>query len=209
MRLWREGATVRRLDKMALLFAALLWISVGCTGQTTSPGNQPPTVEATPVAVSKPTETTAAPAYRVLRVLPVSQVTRNDEYYLDNCSPSRPETRPFSAVAQVQESITIAAQASALSGSGSVVLPAELAKELAAAVKSTYQADLDQAVGKVSETNLYIGAHDRYNVVIVWEERVYAATVSFSMDGQAYTAEYRYVLQVPRPGSIKPGICTP
>ena len=71
------------------------------------------------------------------------------------------------------------------------------------------RSELDAAVSKVSETTLYINAHDRYNLVIIWEERVYASTVTFSMDGTAYTAEYKYLLEVPRPGSIKPGICTP
>ncbi|HNR96923.1 MAG TPA: hypothetical protein PKH89_08135 [Anaerolineae bacterium] len=200
---------MRRLGKVLLLFAALLWISVGCTGQPTPARNQPPTVEAPPVAEGKPTAAIAAPAYRVLRVLPVSQVTRNDEYYFDNCSPSSPAARSFSVAARVAETVTIADQATELTGSATVPIPAAIKDELAEAVRQAYSSELDAAVSKVSETTLYINAHDRYNLVIIWEERVYASTVTFSMDGIAYTAEYKYLLEVPRPGSIKPGICTP
>jgi len=156
-----------------------------------------------------PTPTTAAPAYRVLRVLPVARVTRNDEYYFDNCSPSAPATRSFSVAARVSETVTIADQATQLTGSTTAPIPAAKKDELAEAVRQAYKSDLDEAVSKVSQTTLYCGAHDRYNVVIVWEERLYASTVTFTMDGTSYSAEYKYLLEVPRPGSIKPGICTP
>jgi hypothetical protein len=192
-----------------LLLAILALVSAGCGGQATQMPN-PPTATAPPlVAEAKPTLTATPQTIRVLQVMPVSQVTRNDEYYFDNCSPDIPATRPLSEAAQVQMSVTIADQATQLAGSATAPIPADVKDRLAAEVKVAYQQALDAARAKVSQTTLFINAHDRYNIVIVWEERVYSGTVSFPMDGVAYTTEYTYTLEVPRAGSIKPGICTP
>lgn len=187
-----------------LLLAALAWIGAGC-GVPGTPTRQP-----TATVVEVPPAPSPTPkAVRVLLVEPVSQVTRNDEYYFDNCSPSAPATRSFSVAAQVTETVTIADQATQLTGSATAPISAAKKDELAEAVREAYKATLEAAVSKVSQTSLYIGAHDRYNVVIVWEERTYSSTVTFPMDGVSYSADYTYLLEVPRPGTIKPGICTP
>jgi hypothetical protein len=192
-----------------LLLATLALVSVGCGDQPTQTPNLPTATAPPIIAEVKPTGTATPPAIRVLQVMPVSQVTRNDEYYFDNCSPDIPATRPLSEAAQVQMSVTIADQATQLAGSATAPIPADVKDRLAAEVKVAYQQALDAARAKVSQTTLFINAHDRYNIVIVWEERVYSGTVSFPMDGVAYTTEYTYTLEVPRAGSIKPGICTP
>ena len=196
-------------SNVLLLLAILPLASVGCAGQATPTVGAPTATAAPIIAEVKPTVTPTPQTIRVLRVMPVSQVTRNDEYYFDNCSPSTPATRPLSEAAQVQVAVTITNQATPLTSSATVSLPAEMKEELAAAVCAAYQDALDTALAKMSQTTLYIGAHERYNVVIVWEAQVYSGTVSFPMDGVAYTAEYTYTLEVPRPGTIKPGICTP
>lgn len=200
--------SILRNGSAVLLLAALAWFGAGCGNRAT------PSAPPTPTPVTQATEVPPAPsptpkAVRVLLVEPVSQVTRNDEYYFDNCSPSAPATRSFSVAARVSETVTIADQATLLTGSATAPIPPALKEELAAEVKAAYKATLDEAISKVSQTTLYINAHDRYNVVIIWEERLYASTVTFPMDGKTYTAEYKYLLEVPRPGTIKPGICTP
>lgn len=194
----------------ALLLLAILALWSSSCSSPASPTPTPPTATAPPpTAQADPTVTATPETIRVLRVMPVSQVTRNDEYYFDNCSPSAPATRPLSEAAQVQMSVTIADQATQLTGSAAAPIAAELKEQLSAEVKATYQEVLSAARAKVSQTTLFINAHDRYNVVIVWEEQRYSGTVSFPMDGMAYTTAYTYTLEVPRAGSIKPGICTP
>jgi len=205
MQVRRETPT--RSD-VVLLLIVLALASVGCGSQET-PTLGRPTAIAPMIAEVHPTVTATPQSVRVLRVMAVSQVVRNDEYYFDNCSAGAPATRPFSDAAQVQMAVTIADQATQLTGSATASIPADLKAKLATEVTATYQDVLDAARAEVSETTLYIGAHDRYNIVIVWEGRVYSGTMSFPMDGVAYTAGYTYRLEVPRPGTIKPGICTP
>jgi len=192
-----------------LLLAILTLVTTGCASPATATPTRPAATATPLIAQAKPTVTATPQVIRVLKVMPVAQVTRNDEYYFDNCSPSMPATRPFSEAAQVQMAVTIAEQASQLSGSATTSLPADVKETLAIEVKAAYQETLDAARAKVSQTTLFIDAHDRYNIVIVWEEQVYTGTVTFPMDGVAYTTEYTYILEVPRPGTIKPGICTP
>jgi len=191
------------------MLAALTLVSASCSSQPT-PVASPPAATAPPIiAEIQPTATATPPAIRVLRVMPVSQDTHNDEYYFDNCSPDIPATRPFSEAAQVQMSVTIAEQATQLTGSATASIRAELKERLAAEVQAAYRETFAAASEKVSQTTLYVDAHDRYHVVVVWEAQVYSGTISFPMDGVAYTTEYTYTLEVPRAGSIKPGICTP
>jgi len=144
----------------------------------------------------------------VIRVAPVAQVTRNDEYYFDNCSGQHPVTRSLAEAAHVQKTLTVADQAVLLSSSATAPIPADVKDKLSAEIEAAYQEALEAAGTIVSQTTLFANAHERNTVVIVWEQRVYSGTVSFPMDGVAYSAEYSYTLEVPRPGTVKPGICT-
>ena len=202
-----------------LLLAILALLSTSC-GSPATPTNQPAATAPPPTAQAEPTviatasrlpsgEAATPKTIRVLQVMPVAQVTRNEEYYFDNCSASTPATRPLSEAAQVQMAVVVVDQATQLTGSAKVSLPTEVKEKLATEVKAAYQEALNTARSTVSQTTLFCNAHDRYNVVILWEQRVYAGTVSFPMDGITYSAEYTYTLEVPKPGTIKPGICTP
>ena len=187
-----------------LLLAALAWLSAGCVNPAT------PTAQPTSTVSEVPPEPSPTPkSVRVLLAEPVSQVTHNDDYYFDNCSPETPATRSLSEAAKVVETVTIADQATELTGSASVPIPAAVKDQLAAEVRAAYKAVFEEVISKVSQTTLYINAHERYNVLIIWEERLYTSTVTFPMDGKAYTAEYKYLLEVPQPGTKKSGVCTP
>jgi hypothetical protein len=140
--------------------------------------------------------------------MPVAQVTRNDDYEFNNCGGQYPATRSLSEAAQVQAAVTIADQATQLTSSATASIPADVKDQLAAEVQAAYQEALDTARMTVSQTTLFTNAQERNYIVIVWEERIYSGTVSFPMDGVAYTTEYTYTLEVPRAGSVKPGICT-
>lgn len=192
-----------------LLLAILALVSASCGSQTTHTPNPPTVTAPTVVAEVKPTVTTTPQTIRVLPVMPVAQVTRNDEYYFDNCSPDTPATRPFSEVAPVQMAITVADQATQLTGTATIPIPAEVKDPLVAEVIKTYQDAFAAAKAEVAGVTLFANAHDRYTIVIVWEARVYSGSVSFPMDGLTYSAGYTYTLEVPRTGTIKPGICTP
>jgi hypothetical protein len=132
--------------------------------------------------------------------MPVAHVTRNDEYYFDNCSGDYPVTRSLSEAAQVQKALTVTDQAVQLSSSATAPIPADVENKLGAEIEAAYQEELEAARATVIQTTLFANAHDRYNIVIVWEERVYSGTISFAMDGVAYSAGYTYTLEVPRGG---------
>ena len=186
------------------MLAILGFACTGCASRGTSTTNQPTAF----VAEVQPTVTATPETIRVLPVMPVTQATRNDEYYLDNCSSSTPVTRSLAEGAAVQMSVTISDQATQVGGSLTAPISAEMKDRLATEVEAAYQEALDAARAAVSETILFTDAHARNYITIVWEERVYAATVCFSINGVAYVAEYTYTLEVPRAGSVKPGICT-
>ncbi len=192
-----------------LLLAILALASASCGSQAGQVPSMPTAAAPPAIAEVKPTATATPPAIRVLRVMPVSQVTRNDEYYFDNCSPDIPATRPFSEVAQVQMAVAVAGQATQLTGAATAPIPEAVKGQLVAEVAKTYQDTFAAAKAEVAGVTLFANAHDRYTVVIVWDARLYSGSVSFPMDGVTYTAEYTYTLEVPRTGTIKPGICTP
>jgi hypothetical protein len=199
----------------SLVLAACLLALTGCsqspTAEPAPPTTKPVVAGQTqpPPAVLSPTQTTSASPYRVLVVPPVLQITRNDEYYFDNCSGDYPVTRSFAEAAQVTTALTLAEQASALSGETKLTIPAGLRAELEAEIAAAYGEAARSARALVAQTTLFCDAHNRNYTVVIWEERVYASVVSFSLDGVAYSAEYSFVLEVPRPGTVKPGICTP
>lgn len=156
-----------------------------------------------------PTTAPQQETIRVLKTTPVVRVTRNDDYYFDNCSGTYTTTRSLSEAAQVRRSVRVAEQATTIGGSAAVVIPTDLREQIIRAVEVAYKPVCEAALSEVAQTTLLAEAHARYNIVIVWEERVYSGSVSFSLDGVAYTAEYTYTLEVPRAGTVKPGICTP
>lgn len=191
-----------------LLLVILALVSSACAGQAT-PTPNPPTATAPPlIAEAQPTVTATPAAIRVLQVMPVAQVTRNDDYEFNNCGGQYPATRSLSEAAQVQAAVTIADQATQLTSSATASIPSDVKDQLAAEVQAAYQEALDTARMTVSQTTLFTNAQERNYIVIVWEERIYSGTASFPMDGVAYTTEYTYTLEVPRAGSVKPGICT-
>ena len=193
----------------ALLLLAVLALACTACGSQATPASSPPTATAPPlIAEVKPTVTATPQAVRVLQVMPVAQVTRNDDYEFNNCGGQYPATRSLSEAAQVQMAVAIADGATQLTTSATAPIPADVKLKLAAEVEAAYQEALAAARATVSQTTLFSDAQERNYIVIVWEERLYLGTVSFPMDGVAYTTEYTYTLEVPRAGSVKPGICT-
>ena len=191
-----------------LLLAILALTCTACATQATPTPSQPTATAPSVVAEAKPTVTAAPATIRVLQVMPVAQVTRNDDYEFNNCGGQYPATRSLSEAAQVQMAVTIPDQATQLTSSATASIPADVKDQLATAVEAAYQEALAAARATVSQATLFSDAQERNYIVIVWEERIYSGTVSFPMDGVAYTTEYTYTLEVPRAGSVKPGICT-
>lgn len=199
-----------------LLLSVLALACTACTTQGMPTPSQSAVAAPTRVAEVKPTATVRAEptaaakpqTIRVLRVMPVTRVTHNEEYEFNNCGGETPVTRSLSEVAQVHVSVTIAEQATELTGTTAKTIPPEVRDQLCLEIRTAYRAELDTASATVAETVLAAGAQERNFVTIVWEEHVYSGAVSFPLDGVAYTAEYTYTLEVPRAGSIRPGICT-
>jgi len=141
-------------------------------------------------------------------VAPASRILRNDDFYLDNCSGRSEVRQPLASAAQVEKSVSIAAEATAVKTGAAAAIPEELKTELVAQVERAYQGVFETAKSNLDQTEMVAGAHTRFTFTIIWEEQEFASTVSFAMNGITYTAPYTYTLHIPRLGSAKPVICS-
>lgn len=156
-----------------------------------------------PVAKSADTE-----SIRVAVVAPASRILRNDDFYLDNCSGLSEVRQPLASTAQVEKTVSIAAEATAVKTGAAAAIPEELKAELVTQVELTYQEVFETTSSNVDQTEMVAGAHTRFTFTIIWEEQEFASTVSFAMNGITYIAPYTYTLHIPRLGSARPGICS-
>lgn len=172
--------------------------------------------QATPAAVSKPTEgvamASASPTpeeiIQVTVVEPVSQVIRNDTYYFDNCSGTEERRQALSTVAQVQKSLTLGAEAKAMESGQGTAISEECRAKLTLEIEKAYQDRLAAIQADLAQEEMVAGAYSRFNYTIIWEEQRFSSTVSLTLDGQSYTIPYTLTLFVPSLGSAKSIPCS-
>ena len=188
---------------VGLLAAAVL--CGACKGQPAPVA----TVTASPptVAAPVPTPTSTPSLIRVVKVLPTTAIRSNDQYHLNNCGGIVELRRPFSEVAQVRTQVALSDQATASDGT-TIPLLDPLRSQLMTEVSCAYQEQLDAARATVEQYEMVAGAQTRWYITVIWEEAVFAASLSFPSDGITAMAAYTYTQTVPIMGSVKPMPCT-
>ena len=207
----------KRVNQVQMLPIVLLTacLCAACAGSTAGPSTpvtlpdaaatqQPPT--AVPTATPRP--------IRVIKTSAAANVISNEDYPFSNCSGTVSLSQPFSEVAQVSAEVVISDQATR--SDGTVIAVDETRRaELAREVELAYEPELAAARAAVDEEELVAAPFTRWNVVIVWEDRVFAATVSYPGDGATAgvapltaTAAYTYTQHVPSVAYYKTMFCT-
>lgn len=215
--------------KMLVLSMLALYLCAACGGKPAatrtlptalpeaivevSPAAAVPTGTAAATAVP-PTPTAAPRPIRVIKTAPVANVVSNEEYPFSNCGGTVPLQQPFSAAAQVSAEVVIADVATRSDGTTIAVDDARRA-ELAQEVELAYAPELAAARAAVDEARLVAAPFTRWNVLIIWEDRVFAAAVSFPSDGPTAgaapltaTTAYTYTQHVPSIGYYMTMPCT-
>ncbi len=159
-------------------------------------------------STATPEPTPTARPVRVIKTAPVIEVTGNEDYHLNNCAGTGELRRPFSDAAQISTEVVISDQATR-SDDVTISLSASMRSELAQEIELAYQPELGLARGTLGQSEMVAGAYTRFYVLVVWENRVFSAGITFPSDGLTATATYTYTQHVPTMGYLKPMPCTP
>lgn len=154
-----------------------------------------------------PVPTPTPRAIRVVRASPVVEFVATEQYHLDNCEGIKEMRKSFSDAAQVWTEIAISDQATR--SDGTVLSVSEpLRSALVHEVELAYQESLAAARAVVEQSEMVAGAQTRWNVSVIWEDRIFAASISFPSDSMTAMAAYTYTQRVPRMGYVQPLPCT-
>lgn len=159
-----------------------------------------------PAATFTPTPT--PPAIRVVKVMPEKAVAANEHYEFDNCGGIVELHRPFSDAAQVWAEVTVPAQATG-PDDAAISVPDPLRTRLMNEIQRAYQEQFEATRTAVEQTEMVAGAYTRWDVLVIWEDWIFAASVSFPVDGITATMAYTYTQHVPKMGYLNPMPCTP
>jgi len=128
---------------------------------------------------------------------PVQRNLDTAEIHMKNCGVWTEWRQSLGPEFEVQQSVSIEAQATATESGAVAEIPEELRAKLAMEVELAYQQTFEAARSEQNQIELVAGPNTDYVYVILWVEKKFASTVSFSMNGIAYTAPYTYTLCVP------------
>lgn len=217
--LLNAARTHSRWGGALLALLAMVLACGACTGRTPATPSATPTPAPTATALAReapaPTATAmstrepapTAGAIRVIKVMPEKKMTSNEQYEFSNCGGIEELRRPFSEAAQVWTEVVISDKAT-LSNGTTIPVSEPLCSQLVAEVQRAYQEELAAARAAVEQTEMVAGAQTRWNITVIWEDQVFAASVSFPSDSLTATAAYTYTQHVPIMGSVKPMPCT-
>lgn len=175
------------------LVVALCLTCVGC-GSQQRPSATPEGVETISVALAEP----------VKRELNAQSV----ELQLRNCETDTELRRPLASEVEIQKQISIAKEATAVASGELAEIPPEVRAKLEAEVERAYREAYERAKASVEQTELTVPAWRIRTYKIDWEEQEFSSTVSFLMNGEAYTASYTYKLCVPKEAGFRETSCT-
>ena len=151
---------------------------------------------------------TATPrAIRVVKVSPIVEVTTTEQYHLNNCSNYTAMRQPFSDAAQIWTEVAVSDQATRSDGT---IIPVSepMRSELVHEVELAYQDALGVARATLDASEMLAPPFTVWYITVIWEDRLFAASISFPSDGLTAMAAYTYTQHVPIMGSVKPMPCT-
>lgn len=126
---------------------------------------------------------------------------------MNNCGGIEEMRRPFSDAAEIWTEVTISDQATRSDGA-MIPVSEPVRSELVHEVELAYEEELALACATVHQSEMVAGAQERFYVTVIWEDRAFAASVSFPSDGLTATAAYTYTQHVPTMGYFRPMPCT-
>jgi len=173
------------------LVAALGLICVGCGGQQ-EPSATPEVAETISVALAEP----------------VGHELDGQLIELRNCETNTELRRTLASEVEIRTQTSIAEEATAVASGESAEIPPEVRAELEAKVELAYQEAYEKVKASAEQAELTVPAWKIRRYEIDWEEQEFGSTVSFSMNGQAYTASYVYKLCVPKKVGFQEMPCT-
>jgi hypothetical protein len=127
---------------------------------------------------------------------------------LRNCETTTELRRPLASEVEIRIQISIAEEATAVASGESAEIPPEVRAELETKVERAYQEAYERAKASLEQTELTVPAWRIRRYEIDWEEQEFSSTVSFLMNGKAYTASYIYKLCAPRKAGFQEMPCT-
>jgi hypothetical protein len=144
---------------------------------------------------------------RVVRVMPHTLVTGNEDYHLNNCSAATTMRQPFWDAAQLWTEVVVSDRAT-LSDGTIISVPDSVRWDIAHEVELAYQDSLATVSAMVHGSVMLAPPFTRWYVIVIWKDLTYSANVSFPSDGATAVAAYTYTQHVPEMGPIKTAPCT-
>jgi hypothetical protein len=144
---------------------------------------------------------------RVVKVLPNTQVTGNEEYHLNNCGGTTALRQPFSDAAKIWTEVAVSDHAT-LSDGTIIPVSEPMRSELVHEVELAYQDALDVTRAALDASEMLAPPFTVWYITVIWEDRLFAASVSFPSNGITAMAVYTYTQHVPTMGYVKPMPCT-
>ncbi len=195
-----------------LIVVTLCLLAVGCSSAPTpTPTPVPPTVTprptATPTVTPVPPTPTPEPP-QVALVEPEVSTVDYEEFEWRNCDTLEELVRLVASVAPVQVEANIAEYATPASGGDGLAVADDLRKELEALVCEAYEETFNQAQAEGANDEFVVPPDRVISFRVLWEEHKYVGTVSFPVDGVTYSAEYTYIMMVPKRAGYRMISCT-
>jgi hypothetical protein len=134
---------------------------------------------------------------QVARAEPVERALDAQSMDLRNCDSPTELRRSLASEVEIDQEVTIADQATAMAGGETAEISPEVKAKLVAEVERAYTQVYEEAKTGVEQTELTVPVARIHTYRIEWKEQVFSSSVSFSMDGETYTAAYTYTLYIP------------
>jgi hypothetical protein len=164
---------------------------VGCGGQQ-EPSATPEVAETISVALAEP----------------VRHELDGQLIELRNCETDTELRRTLASEVEIRTQISIAEEATAVASGESAEIPPEVRAELEAKVELAYREAYERAKASAEQTELTVPVWKIRRYKIDWEEQKFGSTMSFLMNGKAYTVFYMYKLYVPKKVGFQEIPCT-
>ncbi|MFO8036621.1 MAG: hypothetical protein R6U57_08380 [Anaerolineales bacterium] len=145
---------------------------------------------------------------QVEKVTPTVQTLHSEILDVRNCETTEDLHQSLYDFQEVQTKIEIHPTATQIGTGNRMEIPKETNSILLHEIKKAYQPELKEAVIALKETKIHVPADKIHMYQIQWLAKTYHATISFSLDGEAYEASYTYRLEIPQIESSRVMSCT-
>jgi hypothetical protein len=134
---------------------------------------------------------------QVAQADPVERELDAQSVELRNCDAPTELRRSLASEMEIDKQITIADQATAVAGGETAEISPDVKARLVAEIEAAYTQVYEGAKTGVEQTELTVPVARIHTYRIEWKEQVFSSSVSFSMNGEPYTAPYTYTLCIP------------